>query len=828
MPTPRPMTSTPRLALFASVLAVSVSSLAAKPKPTPAPSVAPAGTVAVAIDNSLVQKLANLENEVAKLPSSTVAERLKNASLGVDLEWAKECVKASLPSDANALLAEVEIAMGKPADILAAASSNTATVGALKPPRVAAGNPYLDRMVAGARAELAKPDKTLGKNTAKVNVFSGLGGDSGSRSVGEEMQAWLWLLANPASPLRGNPQALAHFLRLSLAYADAMDIHGAASLNAPERSGRDENAPKAGEGIFDDFAIAPAACAIREFAQLYPNLLLPSQKAQWDRAMRNAGAIMMGKAKDREGVYANIDLALAYELLNFGLYLNKPDYLEKSRFLTFVQEKSVYPDGGIAYIGHQNESHGYHDGDVRELARMYEVDGDPKLLELIRKTEWYGPVTSGKLAEFWTVPSWKDTWNASRMVVGGESVACVTGNPYLRGMLDLALAKPPVAKHWAENRISIPWYRNDVKPLPLPDNYTVLDRNINGPRAWYGRFNYAATLRPIPQTEPGLATIMGAQVTEADGSIENVLMGAYPRVRLKKEIVRKAGPPGSALDGAPVRQSYAWLTSGLKSAIVVGRSFSAVAGDYRLAQYGSSGKGPDTDWNGRQIWLGLPDRIIGLLEVSAAKEGAAGWEVDGVLRLGTGGTVNGKPTTIKATGKESWLYGDLAISLLGHNFAAVQTPEVPFRLPKAPATEITLIDERGASDPQAPSSYPLSSNYWFLVEVKTAWAAGSATVRRLEPLNGVLGFECLLGNKQFILLDNPSESEARYSSPKLGGSGSRTFRSSLAATVQPAVPAPLLLKPHELNVIVTSPEPEDSAPGWLSYQQMILSMSKSR
>lgn len=783
-------------------------------------------------DTGLPQKLQELTAKVSALPTNGAAG-LTKAMLGVALERAKASLDAQCQQDAKALLEDVESTLGKKSETFVTPSAQTNTISVLRPPHVVEGNPYIARLLAGAKEELAKADKPFAKNTPTVNTFSGLSVEGGSRSAGDEMQAWLWLFANPASPLKGDPKVLERYLRVANAYADAIDIHGGMSLAGSsagteaakgtplvgaQGSKGNENAPLAGQGIFDDFAIAPASCALREFAQLYPGLLLPSQKALWDRAMKTGGSVMWLKAKDREGVYANIDLALAFEMLNFGLYLDNKEYLDKSRFLYEAQEKSIYPDGAIAYLGHQNESANYHNSDTRDLARIYEVNQDPKILELLKKTEWYAPVTCGKRGEFWTVPSWKDTWNDGNPIwTGGESVAALTGNPYLRSLNDALIASQKALKGWPASRLNIFWYRNDVKPLPLPDNYTILDRNIAGPRAWYSRFNYAASTRPIPENEPGLATIMGAQLTDTNGQAGQILMGVYPRVRLAANDLNK--------NGSFNRQAFAWRTYGLKSAIVIGRTFSAVAGSYRLQQYRSSTAGDPVDWNARQLWLGLPDRIIGLVEISPTKEGAQAIDMEGVLRLGTGGTVNGKPVKIISTGTNSWSYGDLSISLFDHNYATVQTPEIPYRLPKFPNTEIRLIDTNGTS--QSMNSYAATTKQWFLVEVRPDSSKKADSISLLEKPAGVFGFQFQSGQKKFEVLYNPGDSKLEM--PALASaSGTVSSLHSSDGTVVNPLPSTLTIKPQELAVMIASPESQDHLKGWDSFQQMVASSNKTQ
>ena len=744
--------------------------------------------------------------------SGTQEEQLKKASLEVALEQAKSCLDSGTNTEAQKLLEEIEKAASKDARDMLTVGKETNTISSLRPPRVSAHNPYLDRMVSGAIQELKAPDIAWPKETATTKAFDSAPIGVNARMLASKMQAWLWLLVNPASPLRGNPEVLARFLRVAHAYADAVDVQGNAFLAAGKNRDSSEII-RDDEGVFDKYALGPVSCALREFSEIYPQLLLPSQNNLWHRAMQAAATLVSSKIEPREGSYAVADLHQAYELLNFGLYLHDESYLKKAQLLIDAQEKNIYPDGGIAANDHQNDANLLHDFTTAQLADIYEITRDLKLEDLLRLTEWYGPVSSGKMGEFWTVPCWKDHWNSADAPAGGESVAALTGNPYLRGMLDKKLAEIPLPRRWAENCDSIVWYRDDVKPLPLPDQFTIIDRNINGPRAWYGRFNYAATLRPIPQTEPGLSTLIGAHVLSAEGKIGQLLMGVYPRIRLQGETRNP--------DGRPFRQAYAWPTSNLKSSLVIGRSFSAISASYILHQYQGSNKGHDTDWKGRQLWLGLPDRIIGLVEVEPTREGAPAWGVEGILRLGTGGTVFGKATHLESLGQGVYRYGDLTVSLLSHNFAAVTPKELPFRVPTAPVTELTLQDDKAAGEPKSPFNYPLGTHYWFLVEIRPSWVTAPAIVRQLNKPAGIVGFEAQAGGKQFVLISNPSSSELVSELPSQKGEDPRTLRTSLRAEIQTNAPSTLSLKPQELAVLVTSPDADDHRAGFASFRDMI-------
>jgi hypothetical protein len=249
----------------------------------------------------------------------------------------------------------------------------------------------------------------------------------------------------------------------------------------------------------------------------------------------------------------------------------------------------------------------------------------------------------------------------------------------------------------------------------------------------------------------------------------------------------------------------------------MGRTFSAVGGTYQLQQYRSSSSGNPVDWTGRQLWLGLPDRIIGLVEISPSKEGAMAIDVEGVLRLGTGGTVNGKPTKIEQTGTNSWKYGDLAITFFGHNGSKIETPEVPYRLPKFPNTEIRVVDEKGAAGASGPTGYPASFTQWFLVEIRPSWVTTTASVSRLEEPKGILGFKAQIDAKQYQLLFNPSQTDL---SCQLGATANSSLHDSMRGLVSP-IPSSLNLKPQELAVLVVSSAKEDHLQGWANFQEML-------
>ncbi|MDX6765215.1 MAG: hypothetical protein SFU85_00330 [Candidatus Methylacidiphilales bacterium] len=735
------------------------------------------------INGAITSPVSDLSQKIQSLPEQTPAEKLKKVVLMVACERLGSC--PANDNRASVMATEIDAALAMPAEPFGTPASSARNLSVLRPPLTPVNNPYLDRLMAGARSSLAQPDVAWPvADTEPLFGSATSQGEYNPRDTAAKMEAFFWLFANPASPMKGDPEILDRLLQRLLAYADAL-------ANFSEIKG--------GQSVYDDFAISQAAITLREFTRLYPGLLLPSQKALIDQAMRTAGdKVMVYSAGHREfhtKGYANIHLAMSLELLNFGLYLEDAAMLEASRQLLYAQEKAILPDGGTHYIWSQNESCGYHDVIAQFFAQIHEISGDPQPLAWLKRLEWYGPVSIGRMAEYWTAPSWKHTWNSAlKGIAGGEHVAGATGNPYVRGILGEPDPKPKDLRRWEQARIPVAWYRRDVKPLPLPDAVTYPDRNIDGPRAWYGRFSYAATLRDIPEDEPGHATLLGALIAQPDFSLQTFLMGVGPRVR----VGAKADDP----------RSWAGLTSGMRSSRIIGRSFSAFTATYEMATFGSSQKGKLSGWNGRQLWLTLPDRLIGWMAVDPIKADAPPADLQAVIRLGTGGTVNGPKQTIKSLGPNEWSYGDFVVRVLEQNFAKVEPKLVPFRLPAFPTTEVTCE--------VASAKYA-----WCLVEVKPAWAQERAEVRHLLQPQEAAGFSVSLAGKRYWVAGNPGASEVTVQPPRTAGKAA-LFLSSQSA---PAVPGPngepLKLAAHATAVLVENPSPDEQLPGWENFQQIL-------
>ncbi len=737
-----------------------------------------------------------LSRAVAALPAASPADQAKRAVLEVALERAQASADAGMTEQAEALVRDVEAALKVPAAAMAKAATADAThVAAIKPVPVTAGNPYLEGLTEWGNAFIAKPEQPWPRATPLATVMKGLA----PREVGNELRNAVWLYANPASPLRGNAELLKRILRRSHAFIDA------ANLNATPGT-------KVQTEIYDQFAAEDGISGVVEFISLYPGFLLPVQRAEWDAGLKAAYDHLWPEMKRANNWNLNIETARTVAMLNLGYHFKNQEVIDRVLQHVDVTISKMKPDGAFPYNGDSNPSCNYHGAIIGSLSRIYDITGHEPLARALAATQWKGPVM-GRTDEFWTSPFHKAfRWNYERGTENANQlVITLSKNPYANGLR---------GKFGGPNRDAVSWFRADIPTKPMPDNYTIMDRNVKGPRAWYGRFNYAATLHsksPQENTTGGHETLMGAMtVDDPGGRVNSILVNAKPTVKATREDVKDA-------KGMPQSTAWAQLTANLRGVSLTGRNYSASAATYSLTTTrGWAYQGKMTDWTGRQIWLGLPDRIIGLLSTVPSKEGAEAFEINTVLRLISGGTAGAAVCKkLEKVGDNRYRYGELDIIIHSSNFAAVTVDVLEYRKKNYPASELTFRARQAPSE--TPEKFPLSANFHCVVEVRPVWAKGEATVTA-TPAAPVPGLQATVNGKNWQIFFNPGTTpQACPPFAKPAVAGASVVRVSDVKNGMPQRPASpgLQLGPGQEAVFVISPDPVDLLPGWDSFEQMV-------
>lgn len=610
-------------------------------------------------------------------------------------------------------------------------------------------NPYLDALYKWVEARIDKPDIPFKKASKDVNPFTGLHHAYGTRDEAANMNRYFWLAVHPESRYRGNPEVFAHLFRRAHAYVDAHSTHAIRMQDSTN-----------GHLTNDFFAIGPAIEAMLKTRKAFPDLLLPGDLTRWEKMVRQTYDFWLDQYQKnqqgtyRMGRYANRDIAVANILLACGLYLDEKEGVDAARILVLAQKDNLYPDGAYAYIGTQNESCGYHSACTMFLTRYYHLTGEGVALDLLKASQWYGPlsVEPGNVSDFWTSPSWKHSWN-SGVGIGGETVAHLSGNQYERAILNRHIAK----RGPDPDPRSAMWYRGDIKAAPQPDNYVVLDRNILGPRGRFGRFSYAANLRIPDNSEPGNATIMGAMTTETD-----IDQFAYPLEAVLAEIMPRVFVETTP-KGRHKRPDWAYLSCREQNAASVGRDWSGVHSTYRLHSFGSSRKGQEVPWEGSQIWIGVGDRLFGLLEVAPVGNQEA-FEVALGATLGYGGHGERRPKELITHGPEHWELASLNLKIHKHNFNTVRLEKKKIRV--SPASWIvcsTRPDDQSISNREETKRgsdtlqfFSPDRPYYVIAEVFAGQSGPKAEIKRIAK-DTLQGLSVKINDARYTLLLNRSD-----------------------------------------------------------------------
>ncbi|MEM8898979.1 MAG: hypothetical protein AAGC85_12770 [Bacteroidota bacterium] len=694
---------------------------------------------------TMVERIPQLTAVVSSLPDSTPAQQVKKAILELALERANNAIAVSYDQEAEDLALDVLGAIDQPAEQFIERNPEASNLSGFGPMLTLEDNPYLESLVSSATKAIEAADKEFPRTTPDQPVYNDLGGTYGTRSAPSLARNYFWLFAHEQSPMRFNAELIKRALRRLHTFADLVSLNSRSQLGNPHNF------------WFDQFAIDAAFSSFFEIAELHPNLFLPSQKKAWDNMMHAArNRLAKGNGNIWRGPWNyNIEISRQMGTLNIGLYLDDQEIVD--RVLRHSDQSMAMQrlDGAMPYHGDDRPSVNYHNKVMGLWTRMYEQTGYEPLREAVEKSQWKGP-TTGRTEEWWTSPFDKAyRWNIQKGTeVGGESVASLTGNPYVRAMIDRNNKLSGAVSGRVGGRSAARWYRADIDSLALPDNYTIPDRNIGGPRAWYGNFTHAGSFRPWSE---GHRTLIGAMtVDSADGRLNSILAEVTPKVWITPEGENGYSP-------------FAELTHKEIPATTISKNYSVGTTLHGVKRVrGGSYAGPLSDWLGRQMWIGLPDRIIGLVSTVPGIDNAKGYAVHGVLRLISGGATGARTLKeLETISPTHFRYGQLDIIIHDQTYSSVTGLLKPYRNRNLPATELTFSDRASETYPLevgAEKSYPLDTDYRFVVEVRPTWAdENELTSVNVLGDQEVVGLEVVGSTRSFQVWLNTTDADKEIS-----------------------------------------------------------------
>ncbi|NUQ65713.1 MAG: hypothetical protein HUU20_24855 [Pirellulales bacterium] len=682
-----------------------------------------------------------LAEAVEKLPETTAEEKLKKAVLQWGIEDATASIEAGLGTSAKDVLTDVQDHLAKTIGRRVAPPKEL-----LAPVHDFGNNPYAQGLLGRVRSLLNS--KTLYKK-----------GDEGYRqignawtfsSMGNSLYVGAWGLCCPDSPHAADPGLLVGVLRLMQA---VFQNHRDGDFNPGREAvyGSDAN--------INRFTFVPTFEAYLLLSAAYPDLVLPSKRAEWLASAKAAAEFQIESYGVRAGneppecYYANMDVHYMLMLELASRMLDSPRYHEEAERFCKLAADVLYSDGAFSYIGFQNECFVYHEINVALLARYWQLTGSQLAKDTVVKSRPYYPynVEPGGVPEYYTDCFWKHYWSDASPI-GPEIVAGLTGCAQNRRVAKDELRWEKPDSYYAVYAAAL--YRPDIQDEPLPDQFLIYDRNIEGPRGRFGRWSFAGTTRRFGEGQQGKDTFVGGMVVDEPARrypLNAALQVVTSQYRLE---------PRKASEGNCSRwRECRYLSQDERNTATIGGDFAALTTRYRIQNVAWGGKSTLTDWAGNQQWILTPQRLVGVLEIEPLSDQEA-YSIHGRIRFGIRKEIDRKDASC-------FQYGALVCRLHEHNYADVITEKSEtFYIDKPEkyrSTEIVLRDKAGiATDEQKPTTYAKGTRQFFTLEVRPDWCAAAEHVRRIATPEGLRGLEVRADGGWMLLVHNPTEAALAF------------------------------------------------------------------
>ena len=680
--------------------------------------------------------IGELAEAVDRLPETTGEQKLKKAVLLWAVADARASLDAGLGTSAREVLADVQSHLAK--DI----GRRVEPPKELLPPVADfANNPYAQGVLGRARSVL----KSTTRYKKGEEGYQQIENAWTFSSMGNSVYAGAWGLCCPDSPHAADPGLLTGVLRLMQAI---FQNHRDGDFNPGREAiyGSDAN--------INRFTFVPTFEAYLLLSATYPDLVLPSKRAEWLAAAKIATEHQIesygarAQQEPPECYYANMDVHYMLMLELASRIFDSPRYHEEAERFCKLTADVLYPDGAFSYIGWQNECFVYHEINVALLARYWQLTGSELARDTVVKSRPYYPynVEPGGVPEYYTDCFWKHYWSGASPL-GPEIVAGLTGCPQNRRVAKDELRWEQPNGYQAIYAATL--YRPDIQDEPLPNNFLIYDRNIEGPRGRFGRWSFAGTGRRFGEGQQGKDTFVGGMVVD-EPTRRYPLNAALQVVTNQFRLEPRKPDEGLCRRWRECR----YLSQDERNAVTIAGDFAALTTRYRIQNVAWGGKSTLTDWAGNQQWILTPQRLIGLLEIEPLSDQQA-YSIHGRIRFGL-------EKEIQRNDAACFQYGSLVCRLHEHNYADVITEKSEtFYIDKPEkyrSTEIVLRDQAGIeAGEQKPLTYAKGTRQFFAVEVLPDWCEPAESVRRIATPEGLRGLEVRADGGWLLLVHNPTD-----------------------------------------------------------------------
>lgn len=683
----------------------------------------------------------DIKTEIDKVPQNTV----HGAQLKAVLKWCVEDAdlanNSQLPSLSDERLKDAKLILSTHNTTAAGVNKETAAVKDLLPPLTdTLNNPYYNNFKSNV-TKLLTEDRRFIKGAAGAKMSTSEGGWAFQQKSNEALML-VQAFCHPQSPYVDDPAIIAPIFRRFTAYFEYL---------TPQNP------------VFKDFGSNEViADAYLIFRSVHPELIPPTARKLWEsELMLNADSTLALRKGDyfdaskshglvNSDVGYVLDLAVAYRLFK------KPEYFTGVEAgLRFIAT-SVLPDGGTDYFDYQNEGFSYHGIVVTCLARIAQLTELPEAWSMLRGLKWYYPlsVEPGGVAEWGSAPSWHHYWNVLDGTAESMIISSVTQDPYNKNISERGKASN--ANLWLAS-----FYNSKIVAKPAPDNYIVFDKNIQGPRGRYGQWSFFGTGRNFGDNDKrGKSNYVGCMVLD-DPKGFWPLNAALQDAGM--EVLKE--PKASYSDELKRKMRVISLAAKEKTATSVGSDCGALGSNSLLSLF----TGDALPWRQKQVWIFTPERIIGLVTLSA-EDNVTAFGLEGDLLLLSRGLNSGTKKQLITVGQNRYTYGNLNVNIYGSDFDGIGTEETDVFTPSGKGSVRLMLMDKSAKAGGVSTSYPKGTQHYYVVEICPKWSSQSSGVKYgIE--NGLLTLRLSDATGSYAVAYNPTETIGNWNTGGFNSAG---------------------------------------------------------
>lgn len=561
---------------------------------------------------------------------------------------------------------------------------------------------------------------------AKTNPLHPLKAGRNSALADSDALHLAYAALHPQSPARGNPQAI-------IALLTVMNQSWCVRQK-------------------DTWSEQDAIIAYILLDAVYPDLIPATIRAEWIKSMRGRCDRQIAAYTpllDEDYIsrsWLNGDIRNIIHVGFAGIALQDARYRKWMDDALGRIYLTLQPDGATNYTGYQNEAGLYHDAAVQCLAWYWLFSRNPQASDFVAKSARFYPLTAHRfICEEYTAPEQKHYYNGN--LACKTFAGCFAGDPF-------AVA----ACQWTTSHLGAFSYDPSMTVVPLPDNYTLFDRNIIGPRGRYGNLDFAISTRdfsyypgktnPVSRTPDkgfGVTSFLGMRVMNPPD------FNGWPMNAVVERVMNRARIGKQEYDKGEL----------IESSVSMAGTASAVSADYMT----SGRQGQNWNWgpvpfSNTQAWIINGERAVGFMRIEAAAP-VKDSRMSTMFEFVSGRGKWGQRKELVTREKGSHEYGDLRLRVIGTSYKDFEVTYTKGGLSGDDKMRalFRLVEEPGEQDRLR--NYESGKANWCLVELRPASSAPAESIRLLEAGPGLTAFTYTASGRSFALVHNPGTTSAR-------------------------------------------------------------------